>query len=302
MSEQRKQHHVPQTYLKNFASGKKGDSLYTLSKQQRKVYPDRVPDAAAERHFYTLNNYEDKYFWDNLYTKNIEPEFGKTLQEIKKACDNVLVQSDTTVISEELKHDLVFHLIFQLLRGKQTRKYIKDLYEKTLPNAFARAEEHFKSINKEVLEKSFEKFRKDDEYFKELSMDSIFSEKVIFSFANILKNYIFVIYRNESEIPFITSDNPVMIVDSNTLNSRPFSNGLLVPSTVVLFPISSKLLLCAYNPYRFSPNGLDCKLKIMHGKDCENLVSVHNKLQISQNFNWAYSYSEETLNALKKLI
>ena len=27
MSEQRKQHHVPQTYLKNFAAGKKGDSL-----------------------------------------------------------------------------------------------------------------------------------------------------------------------------------------------------------------------------------------------------------------------------------
>ena len=302
MSEQRKQHHVPQTYLKNFAAGKKGDSLYTLSKQQRKVYPDRVPEAAAERHFYTLNNFKDKYFWDDLYTKNIEPEFGKTLQEIKKVCDNVLVQSDATVISEKLKHDLVFHLIFQLLRGKQTRKYVKDLYERTLPNAFAKTEEHFKSISKDVLENSFEKFQKDDEFFKKLSMDAIFSEKVIFSFANILKNYAFVIYKNESEIPFITSDNPVMIVDSNTLNSRPFSNGLLVPSTVVLFPVSSKLLLCAYHPYKFSSKGLDCKLKIIHGKDCENLVSVHNKLQITQNFNWAYSYSEETLNALKKFI
>lgn len=251
MNESKKQHHVPQTYLKNFATGKKEESIYTLSKKPLKIYPDRVPEAAAERHFYTLNHYEDKYFWDDIYSKNIEPELGKTIRTIRKICDNVLIQDGSIVISKEVKKDLVFHLIFQLLRGKQTRKYVKEIYEKTLPMVFKSAQEQFKSVDEEILKKSFDKYQNGDEYFKELSMESIFSKKVILTFAKILINYNFVIYKNCNNMPFVTSDNPVMIIDSKTLKSTPFSNGLLVPTTVVLFPISSKLLLCAYHPYNF---------------------------------------------------
>lgn len=302
MSEQRKQHYVPQTYLKNFAGGKKGESLYTLSKKLKKVYPDSVSDAGAERHFYTLKNYEDKYFWDNIYTRCVEPELRNTLKKIRDKCENVLIQENSKVISEDLKKDIVCQLIFQLLRGKQTRAYEKQIYEESLPKVLARTQEHFKFLDKTMIEQSVDKFKDNDEVFKELSMESILSERIILRLARILINYSFVIYKTERKTSFVTSDNPVMVVDFMTMNARPFSNGLLVPTTMLYFPISTKLLLCAYHPYVSVYKELDCSLKIIRENDCERFVLNHNKLQVSQCYNWVYSYSEETLKELIKYI
>lgn len=67
MREPKKQHYVPQTYLKNFATGKKNKSLYVLSASPRKIYSSQVEDTAAERNFYTVKRLKNKYIWENTY-------------------------------------------------------------------------------------------------------------------------------------------------------------------------------------------------------------------------------------------
>ena len=304
MSEQRKQHYVPQGYLKNFASGKKGKNVFVLSKSRRFVYPDNIENIAAERHFYTIDSYEDKYFWDDLYAKIVEPQLSPLLEKIRQNCENVLIQNKATVISRDDKKNLMFHLIFQLLRGKQTRKYEKELYERTIPKAFKSAQKYFKNLDNEKLTEVFQKIENDKNYFKELSMESILNEELLLKMANILINYNFVFYRTNSAIPFITSDNPVMVINSDTLNAMPFSNGLLQPSTIICYPISPKLILCAYHPYRFKTvlKKRDRTLEILDNKDVEKFVDGQNKLQLKQCFDCIYSHSKETLDLLHKEI
>lgn len=62
MSESKKQHYVPQVYLKNFSFGNgKRPKIFVLSLDKNKVYQSSIDDVAEERDFYTLENSENKY-------------------------------------------------------------------------------------------------------------------------------------------------------------------------------------------------------------------------------------------------
>lgn len=62
MNEPRKQHYVPQLYLKNFSFGsKKNPQLNILSISPNKLYVANVKDTAVKRDLYTLYNREDRY-------------------------------------------------------------------------------------------------------------------------------------------------------------------------------------------------------------------------------------------------
>ena len=143
MSEPKKQHYVPQTYLKNFATGKKNNSLYVLSASPRKIYSSQVEDTAAERNFYAVEKLKNKYIWENTYAQHIEPSFGTLLKQIRKYCENALVQNNSTVISKEQKELLSINIVIQMLRGKQARKYQRKLYDKLIPSAFLDAQTYY---------------------------------------------------------------------------------------------------------------------------------------------------------------
>ena len=74
MTEPINQHHVPQTYLKNFSSKKKDDYyVWTWDNRTKKVFNSNIENVAVERHFYTIDNLQDKYVWETFYAKTIEP-------------------------------------------------------------------------------------------------------------------------------------------------------------------------------------------------------------------------------------
>ncbi len=299
MNEPKKQHYVPQTYLNNFAGGKKGTSLYVFSKSAKKIYPAQVEDTASQRHFYTLENRQDKYMWENIYARKVEPILGQLLKKIRQNCENHLVQNHATVITKDEKASLVYNIIFQQLRGIQTRKYEKDLYNKLLPSVFSDSKKHFYMLEKSVIEESFKKFSTDENYFKEISMQTAFNEKLVEKLFNILIQYSFVFFRSD-DISFITSDNPVMITNSITKNVTPFANGLINNTTIIYFPISPSLLLGAFHPeFAFGGiNNSDCCVNFLSHKNEKGFINFYNKKQLEQCYNYLYSKSYETLNNL----
>lgn len=300
MSEPKKQHYVPQTYLKNFGTGKNGTGLYVLSKCAHKVYPSQVGDTAAERHFYTLNNVEDKYAWEKMYANSVEPSLANLLKSIRQKCENALVQNQSIVISSEEKTELSINMIIQLLRGKRTRKYQKKTYNRLLPTVFLEAKNHFPNVSEDTINRAYANFFEQDKYFKEISMQTSLNENSIKKFASLLNAYTFILYRSNKKYPFITSDNPVMFVNSLTQNVTPFSNGLLNSSTIVYFPISPQLLLGAYNPY-FADGALmdrDCSLEILNVEKEKGFIKTHNKKQVEQSDEYVYSNDQQTLEDL----
>ena len=67
MSEPKKQHYVPQLYLRNFSSEINTEKIYVKSKRTSKLYLANISDTAAQRNFYTVNKYEDKYIWEKHF-------------------------------------------------------------------------------------------------------------------------------------------------------------------------------------------------------------------------------------------
>ena len=304
MSEPKKQHYVPQTYLKNFAKGKKNASLYVLSSSPQKIYSSKIENAAAERDFYTVEKLENKYFWENMYAQYVEPSFGTLLKQIRKNCENALVQNNATIISREQKALLSINIVIQMLRGKQTRQYERKLYDKLLPSVFLHAQNHFPTLEDNVVKRAFKKFGTDDNYFKEISMQTVFNNERIIKFSNLLTQYSFIFYRVKGDIPFVTSDNPVMFVNSITGNAAPFANGLSENSTIVYFPIYPSLLPGAFHPkFTFGTlNSRDCSLEILDDYKEKRFIDTYNKKQLEQCHDYLYSNSNETLiNLLRKV-
>ena len=89
---------------------------------------------------------------------------------------------------------------------------------------------------------------------------------------------------------FITSDNPVMFINSITNNARPFANGLANPTTMIYYPISPKLLLCAVHPSTYFGALSDQDGHLVDLNACKEIgfISFINKKQIDQCYQHAF--------------
>lgn len=97
----------------------------------------------------------------------------------------------------------------QLFRGKQIREYERMLYQENLPFSLAKGKALFGPLN-DKQNKLFEAFATDDYYFKRTAMDITLDSERIIKYAEILNGRIFIFYRIQGNMEFITSDNPVM--------------------------------------------------------------------------------------------
>ena len=301
MSEPRKQHYVPQVYLRNFGYGKeKSLHVHVLAVSSGKIYPDCVENTAAERHFYTLDNIEDKYVWENTYASSIEPLFGESLKCIRQRCENSLIRNRSLILNEEEKAMLSLSLIFQLLRGKHTREFEKQIFDERLPLVLDKAKELFSAWDKAETD-IFDSFKVSDNLFKEISMRVAFREESILKYLRILMQHKFIFYRIIGNSEFITSDNPIVFMNANTHDVKPFTNGLANPITVLYFPISPKLLLGVYHPdfYLGVLNDRDCSLEIINSEKEKKFIQLHNMKQKEQCYEYVYAHQKESLEMLR---
>ena len=78
---------------------------------------------ALENNFYTDENLSDKYYLAKYFGKKIEPIIGSCMRKLIKICTSYNVLNNNYLISDELKKDFSYIIIFQLLRGKHTFEY-----------------------------------------------------------------------------------------------------------------------------------------------------------------------------------
>lgn len=266
-----------------------------MDKHKRRIFSTGVRAVGAENDFYTLEHLENPYCWEHAYASSIEPLMGKLLSKL--ICQtNILMQSGATVMNSTEKAQLAVLMVVQLLRGKQSRQYEKQLYMNYLPQALEKAKVVFGPLSNEQ-NKLLQAFASDDYYFKQTASDVALDSSRISQYAKILYSRNFIIYQIQGNMEFITSDNPVMFINSITNNARPFANGLTKPTTMVFYPISPKLLLCAVHPSAcfgvFSAQ--DCHLVNLDAcKEIDFITSINNK-QVDQCYQHAFARSLDVM-------
>ena len=224
---------------------------------------------------------------------------AKVLTNIRQKCENILIQNHSIILSPEEKFHLALSIVFQMLRGTNMRKYAKQRYDELLPLVVDKARIHFSPMNhaKETLIQSF---TENDKYFKDILMKIIFSQERVSMYLKFIMMRSFIFFRIQSEQSFVTSDNPVVLIDIFTGEAAPFSNGIALPSTAIYYPISSKLLLGAYHPDTFinAFRNMDSSIVIIKGIKERRFIDLHNKKQKEHCSGYIYAQSKEVLEYL----
>ena len=292
MNEPKKQHYVPQTYLKQFSFTSNSSSyrLYVLHKNKRKIFTANIKDTAAERHFYTVKKHQNNYIWEKFYAENIEPVMNKVISKIQSIGECVLLQNYASVITSELKTQIAITIMFQLLRGKHSREFEKQAYKNALPGVINKAHEIFGPLD-EQRKKILEAYKNDDDYFKLAAMEATLNIEKLEKYVDIILQRVLVLFKVVGDMEFVTSDNPVMFVDSSSLDATPFKNGLLHHSTVIFFPVSPKMVIAAYNPnlYWGTLTDLDGNIIILDSKKELKFIEMLNTKQFEQCFDQVYA-------------
>lgn len=269
-----------------------------MNKHGHKIFTTGTKAVAAENDFYTLEKMNDPYYWENFYAEGIEPLMGKLIPKIILQ-SNMLVNNYSVVIAEREKAQLAVLMIMQMYRGKLTREYESQLFQKLLPDIIDEAKLLFGPLTDKQNE-FLEKYKKDDYYFKRTSMEVALNTERIQKLSNILCNRVFVLFRTWGNLEFVTSDNPIMHINARTKSAQPFTNGLLNINTIVVYPISPNLMLYAIHPEACCGLWLQydgCLIDI-NGKSDFNFVSTMNRKQMEQCANQVYARSQDTLRRI----
>lgn len=297
MNEPKKQHYVPQVYLRHFALQKKKTFIiFVHSKSLRKVYPREIGDVAEEHDFYTIEAAEDKYVWEKFYASKVEPMMGSLLRRIRAKCENVLVTDGAMVLTSEDRRELALSITYQLLRGKQARLWEEKRFSELLPDVIAHMKDKFPS-KADFIDKHADVIRNDPSYFKSIAIDVNVNPQRVSMYANELLRRDFVVYRINGEAQFITSDNPVMFVDAITQNANAFTNGMIKPRTLIYYPISPKLMLGLYHPqFGFKAlSSVNNGLRILDAEKEASFIRKCNKIQQRQCFDYTFAPFREPL-------
>lgn len=271
-----------------------------MNKSDHRIFSTGTKAICVENDFYTLEKMDDPYCWEHFYATSIEPLMGELFPKIISQ-SNILVQNGSVVISEREKIQLAIVMIMQMFRGKLTREYERRLFQELLPEIIDEAKVLFGPLTDEQND-FLEQYKKDEYYLKRTSMDVALDKKRMRKLSNILCNRNFMLLRIQGDMEFATSDNPVMHINAVTQNVQPFTNGLLNLSTVVVYPISPKLMLYVTHPdfYLGMLSKYDGCLMDISGKGDSNFISTMNRKQMEQCAYQVYARSQNTLRSTIK--
>ena len=191
MAEKTKQHFVPQFYLKNFAINKKFN-IYNI----KRGLIENVP--------YGSQCYKNNFYGkDKIYETQLSILEGKWATSIKNIITNP--KNISTSDAESIKEFCCFQYLRTESAYIHTQNILYDITSRTMPII---AQFHNLKVNDEDIKRyayNYVKQKEDPEKTMKRQIDNAIKLSPIFN------NLKLVILKNDTNIDFITSDNPIII-------------------------------------------------------------------------------------------
>ncbi len=114
-----------------------------------------------------------------------------------------------------------------------------------VPGFLKRRFEHGKGLLDKKQQKKFFIYpmtRKKDNFVKDSYIESIADEAILDFLSHELNNKVLLIYYNNSRTPFITSDSPVVMYNTESDSFSYDDNGISIGATFVYYPLTLKYL------------------------------------------------------------
>ena len=271
----KKEHYVPQCYLRNFAISGNPEKIHVFDKIKGQTRRDQnILDNAQERYFYdididrilaeasdenraaimkqlgadyeVLHNDKTQYI-EKLFGKELEGGYSQLLKDIiDKACSATSWYiSNCYCMSEEQKIAFSVYLSVQYLRTRKTRNMIEEGCTKLYETLFRKIYNQRCEDDKLELKPGDVTFSIGKEALKILHAEIFLDMDAILDLSVVFLNHIWVIYINNTKIPFWTSDSPVVL--NNMPSGVTANKGIASNGIEIYLPLSGKVCLALYD-------------------------------------------------------
>lgn len=330
MADTKKEHYVPRCYLENFATSGKRIDVFDKWKLMIRSKQD-IMNVAMENGFYDLDIlgsmekldddvYEkakidlmeivgterwedveaiigDKKHIEKAHFANLEGVYSEVLKSIigKSYNGNNWVLKNCKAMSEQEKVVLSLFIAIQVIRTKRFRSTLSD----TLTGAVQALAYKAQIDDSDALPRDAFLVEANPEYIKLQHSMMILDPETAIHIAETLVEHVWVICVNKTDIPFFTSDDPVVRIPHKKDKFISHS-GFASEGIEIAFPISSKLMLCMFDKKCYGHIFQDRQFWIMDDTEevkYYNMYQVINSYRcvfaVENDFEFAKQYCEE---------
>lgn len=246
-----KQHIVPKRYLDRFAENIDNKNIIgTRMVKNRKVYlfQKSTSEVGYIKNYYDVTDKDDPKYWEHFFAEKIDTLCGHDMENI--IAKATLSQENGTILSEYDKLVLSKVIVAQVMRVPDSVDYVKN---KIYPRVSKQVKESVASILPSFLLEKYEKqlmnIELSDQFQKEIIFNHTFEPENFERYCKIMQEGIWVVYVNNHRniIPFVTSDNPVLVEGVGRKETGLFYNGLASHSTCIFYPLSPSIAVAVYS-------------------------------------------------------
>ncbi len=287
-----KQHVVPRAYLNHFATPGRGKNKFLIGVRQNdlKHYIDSTDNVGYQKDYYDDAEYpDDKKHWEHFYATEIEAPCLKTITNL---IAKVTLSSDGNIcLTNSEKYDLSKFIVAQFLRVPNFIDYqIYNAQNKMFPQYKTEFLTTFNHLLSKQQKGTINNICFTDDQVKHIILSNINDLQKLNRYCEILISKPWVVYINRyyKEMPFITSDNPVVMTNLRTKSFSRSDNGLGNQNTVIFFPINPYISIGIYpHQFRDSLRRWESKELICSEQDI-SFITTMNTCEISQCHNQAF--------------
>lgn len=245
----KKQHIVPKRYLDRFATkGEKGYIIGIRIQKTNKVslFTNATCNVGYIDNFYDVSDKNEPKYWEHYLANQIDSLYGSDMENIIATI--TLSCNDIVVLSNANKEVLARVMVAQMMRIPDSVDYVKKIYERVSKKVKNEVLSILPSILVEKYGERIMKTEMSPQWQKEQFFNYTFAPENFQKYCDILKKRIWVVYINpyQSEIPFVTSDNPVLVEGIGKSKIGLFYNGLASPTTCIFYPLTPTIAVANY--------------------------------------------------------
>lgn len=292
-----RQHYVPKLYLKRFAiKNNKKYEIYAYDKSKQKLFKTKIENVALENNFYTDENLSDKYYLEKYFGKKIEPNMEIFIRKLIKIYSSYNVLNNDYLMSDELKIEFSYIIIFQLLRGKHTFEYGFKLAPVIVKEKAKLINERFGGVQLSMSDYFMEEVNQRG-LIKNVLIEQLFNNDRMEFLTEIIFNKKWTIYVYSKD-SLLTCDEPVIVRNSKTDKTKLFNVGLIKNHTEVYYAITPRILIYLYDE-RTDKKSSDRSIRYV---DDISFANYYNKIVVDSCNAQIYSNDEELINSTLKCV
>lgn len=243
-----RQHIVPKRYLDRFASCENGKHLIGTryykkgSKKDPVFFIDSTANVGYLKNYYDVKDKDDPKYWEHYFAEQIDTLSGLPLEHIIQTVN--MSYNGAIVLTRQDRQVLSKLIVAQMLRVPSSVDYVQgDLYKRVSKNVKTNIICALSVLPAPLFEKCKAKVLSAELSpldLKQHFLNQSFSPEQFTKYCDILNHRIYIVFYNSrwQKIPFITSDNPVIVEGIGNDKLACFITEYRVPPHVYIYRLT----------------------------------------------------------------